>query len=181
MDIYVIRHGQTAVNAGGRMVGRTHQYALTELGEQQAEQAGKEIADLEYDIVICSPLQRAKRTCEIVNVKHKEVIYDDRLMERDCGVMEGMSRDCFDYEHYWNYHYDFDIKGMTPIKEFIKPIWEFLDEVKEKYKGKNVLIVTHNGVGRAIGAYFHGIPEDGDLNIYKHKNCQIKHYEAERS
>lgn len=176
MEIHVIRHGQTATNAGKRMVGRKQVYALTELGEEQARNARTEVEQLEYDFVICSPLKRAQRTCEVVNAKNREVTYDDRLMERDCGELEGKTKEGFDYKHYWNYNYDFDVKGMTPIKEFIQPIWDLLDEIKEKYPDKKILIVTHNGVCRAIGAYFNGIPEDGDLNIYAHRNCEIKHY-----
>lgn len=58
---------------------------------------------MEYDFVICSPLERAKRTCELVNVNGKDVIYDERIMERDCGEMEEKPKESFGYPHYWNY------------------------------------------------------------------------------
>jgi len=176
MELYVIRHGQTATNATKGMVGRKQVYALTEKGEEQAKNARSETEKLDYDFVICSPLLRAKVTCGIVNVKGKDVIEDDRIMERDCGEMEGRPKESFDYPHYWNYHYDFDFKGMTPIKEFLNTVWGFLDDIKEKYPDKKILIVTHNGVCRAIGAYFYGIPEDGELTVYAHENCEIKKY-----
>ncbi len=176
MELYVIRHGQTATNACKGMVGRKHQYSLTEKGEEQAIKASKIVNDIDYDFVICSPLSRTKRTCELVNVKGKQVIYDDRIMERDCGEMEGKPKESFDYPHYWNYNYEFDIKGMMSIKEFVSIVWEFLEEIKKKYPDKKILIVTHNGVCRAIGAYFNGIPEDGNLTLYAHDNCEIKKY-----
>jgi len=176
MKLYVIRHGQTDTNASNGMVGRKQIYALTELGEAQARQASAETAQLDYDLVISSPLLRAKVTCGIVNVKNKPVLEDERIMERDCGEMEGRPKESFDYPHYWNAHYDFDYQGMTPIGEFLKTVWAFLDDLKETYPDRNVLVVTHNGVCRAIGAYFHGIPEDGNLTVYAHDNCQIKEY-----
>ncbi len=176
MELYVIRHGQTATNACKGMVGRKQIYSLTQIGIQQAQEAKEKIKNLEYDFVISSPLKRTKETCEIVNIKKKEVLEDKRIMERDCGEMEGKPKDSFDYPHYWNYNYKFDIKGMTPIKEFVKTVWEFLEDIKEKYPNKKILIVTHNGVCRAIGAYFNGIPEDGNLSIYAHDNCEIKKY-----
>ena len=176
MELYVIRHGQTATNACKGMVGRKQVYSLTEKGEQQAIGARDEESKIDYDFVICSPLERAKRTCELVNVKEKKVIEDDRIMERDCGEMEGKPKESFDYPHYWNYNYSFDIKGMTPIKEFVQSIWDFIEDIKQKYPNSKILIVTHNGVCRAIGAYFNGIPEDGNLSVYAHDNCQIKHY-----
>lgn len=176
MELYVIRHGQTATNACKGMVGRKQVYSLTEKGEEQARNARSEVENLDYDFVICSPLKRTKDTCKIVNVKNKDVIEDDRIMERDCGEMEGKPKESFDYPHYWNYNYEFDFKGMTPIKKFIETVWDFLNDIKEKYPNKKILIVTHNGVCRAIGAYFNGIPEDGNLSIYAHDNCEIKKY-----
>lgn len=178
MKIYVIRHGQTATNVCKGMVGRKQVYSLTDDGIRQAELAQKEIEKLDYDFIICSPLKRTKDTCKIINVKNKDVIEDDRIMERDCGEMEGKPKESFDYPHYWNYNFEFDIKGMTSIKEFVKTVWEFLDDIKEKYPDKKILIVTHNGVCRAIGAYFKGIPQDGNLSIYAHENCEIKEYEV---
>lgn len=177
MKLYVIRHGQTATNAAKGMVGRTQIYALTPQGEEQARQASRETAQLDYDLVISSPLLRAKVTCGIVNMKGKPVLEDPRIMERDCGEMEGKPKESFDYPHYWNAHYDFDFKGMTPIGEFLNTVWAFLDDIKATYPDKNILVVTHNGVCRAIGAYFNGIPEDGNLTVYAHENCEIKAYD----
>ena len=43
---------------------------------------------------------------------------------------------------------------------------------------KNILIVTHNGMARAIYVYFNGIPEDGNLyNCGRQDNCEIRKYE----
>lgn len=178
MEIYVIRHGQTPINACNGMIGRMEEYSLTDKGEEQAKDARNMISKIDYDFIICSPLLRTKITCEIINVKQKKIIYDERIMERDCGEMAGKSKVSFDYAHYWNYNYEFDIKGMMPIKEFVKTIWDFLDEIKLKYSDKRILIVTHSGVCRAIGAYFNGIPYDGDLSAYAHDNCEIKYYKV---
>ena len=178
MELFVIRHGQTATNACKGMVGRRQHYSLTEKGEEQAIGAREEVSKIDYDFVICSPLERTKRTCELINVKGKDVIYDDRIMERDCGEMEGKPKESFDYPHYWNYQYDFDIPGMTPIKEFVQTVWDFIEDIKKRFPNKKILIVTHNGVCRAIGAYFNGIPQDGNLSVYAHDNCEIKHYDS---
>lgn len=51
-----------------------------------------------------------------------------------------------------------------------------LDELKPKYGEKNILIVTHGGISKAISCYFYGIPEDGNLEGYKHNNCEIKEF-----
>ena len=51
----------------------------------------------------------------------------------------------------------------------------FLDELNQK-NYKNVLIVTHGGVLRAVYYYFNGIPEDGRISHY-FNNCEIDKYE----
>jgi len=176
MEIYVTRHGQTIANQKQCMCGRRRGYSLTEQGIEQAKKAGILVDELNYDMVICSPLERTKITCDIVNTKNKIVLEDKRIMERDCGIMEGQPKDKFDYAHYWNYNYELDVEGMEPIKKFAQTVWEFLDEIKQRYPDGKILIVTHNGVCRMIGAYCNGIPEDGDLNLYAHDNCEIKSY-----
>lgn len=42
---------------------------------------------------------------------------------------------------------------MMTIKEFVSTIWEFLDEINEKYADKKVILI-HNRVCKAIDAYF---------------------------
>ena len=51
-----------------------------------------------------------------------------------------------------------------------------LNEIKEKYKGKNVLIVTHAGVCLYIREYFEGKPSSGNYSEYKLKNCECLKY-----
>lgn len=49
--------------------------------------------------------------------------------------------------------------------------------IKNKYTDKNIILVTHGGVSKAISCYFYGIPEDGNLEKYKHNNCEIHQFE----
>ena len=63
------------------------------------------------------------------------------------------------------------------MRNICERVWDLLDEIKEKYKDKNVLLVTHGGTCRAINAYFNGIDEDGYVQSVKINNCEIKEYE----
>lgn len=180
MELYVMRHGQISNNIRKEMVGCRQIYSLTEEGKKQAIFARSDVEMIDYDFIICSPLKRAKQTCELVNIKNKKVIYDNRIMARDCGEIEGKPKDSFDYLHYWNYYYDYDIKGMISMKDFVNTVWSFVDDIKEKYPSKKILLITHNGVCRAIGAYFYGIPKNGDMTtIYAQDNCKIIKYHVE--
>ena len=62
------------------------------------------------------------------------------------------------------------------MQDFCKRVWSFLDELKEKYPDKTILLATHNIVIRAIKAYVLGIPEDGNLRQYGVDNCKIEEY-----
>ena len=51
------------------------------------------IKNMNLDVIYCSPLIRAKHTCEIINVNKVPVIYDDRLMERIGGILTNTTHD----------------------------------------------------------------------------------------
>ena len=74
-------------------------------------------------------------------------------------------------------HSNKKIEGLETIPELFKRVSLFLDEIKEKYKDKNILIVTHGGVARGVYFYFNEIPKDGKLENFGSGNCEIKEYE----
>ena len=51
------------------------------------------------------------------------------------------------------------------------------DILKEKYKDKNILLVTHGGVARAVYFYFNELPKDGMLQEFGSSNCGITEYD----
>ena len=60
-------------------------------------------------------------------------------------------------------------------KSVYERIKDFIDKIK--LQDKNVLIVTHGGVSRAIYWYFNGIPENGNSSNIN-ENCKIYEYES---
>lgn len=69
MKIYIVRHGQDQDNANGLLNGH-RDTALTEIGIEQANQIATKIqeANLVFDKIYSSPLQRAYRTAEIIGL-----------------------------------------------------------------------------------------------------------------
>ena len=100
MKIYIVRHGQVPHNALKQYNNQNED--LTKLGIKQAEELKEKIKEIEYDIVICSPLIRAKHTAKIINVKEKEIIIDNKLEERNPGSLSGQSLEVTNREEYWN-------------------------------------------------------------------------------
>lgn len=62
--LYLARHGETAWTISGQHTGRTD-IPLTERGERNAARLAERLKGLTFDKVFCSPLQRARRTCEL--------------------------------------------------------------------------------------------------------------------
>ena len=175
MYIYVIRHGQTDCNIEKKLLSYTD-IPLNAIGIEQCKEAEKLVKNLNYDLVICSPMLRTRQTAEIVNSQKKEIILDKRLVERNANSLEGIDVRNFNYRDFWTLGKD-KMEDSETIEECKSRVYEFLDELKEKYKGKNLLIVTHNGICRIIYTYFNGFLKNGDIFDKGHKNAEIKMYE----
>lgn len=176
MKIYVLRHGQTNLNMEKKFNGKFDE-DINEEGIRQAKKAAETVKSLDIDLVICSPLKRTRHTCEIANVNKIPVIFDKRLEERDIGIYTGKPLGEFYEKEYWNYNSTSKVEGLESIRDLFDRVRGFLDEIKERYKDKNILLVTHGGVSRGVYFYFNEIPADGMLQKYGSENCQIKEYE----
>lgn len=88
-QIILVRHGRTAFNAQGRMQGRLDE-PLDDVGRRQAASLGAYLsAELgPDDIVVSSPLQRARHTAEAI-AAGREVIVDERWIELAYGEFDG--------------------------------------------------------------------------------------------
>ena len=173
MKVYIVRHGQVPHNALKQY--NTIDEDLTELGIQQAEELRDKIKNIKFDLIICSPLNRAKHTAEIININNYKVIYDDRIKERSCGDLSGKPLEVTNREEYWNYNTTIKYGTSENIKLFFDRVYNFLDELKTK-DYERVLIVAHSGVSKAFNGYFDGI-KDGKFLNRGLKNCEIKEYE----
>ena len=84
---YLARHGETAWTITGQHTGRTD-LPLTERGEANARRLGERLRGLTFRKVFTSPLQRARRTCELAGFGSVAQI-DGDLVEWDYGEYEG--------------------------------------------------------------------------------------------
>lgn len=165
MNLYVLRHGQTNYNFEGKFQGRVDT-VLNELGKKQVEEIAKELRKISFDVVISSPLTRAIQTAK--RVTDKQILLDDRIIERSFGLLEG-KKSVADYEE--NYE-KYKIESMESL---IKRVNDFLNEIEIRYSQKqNVLVVAHEAVAQVIEAYFNGIPKSGSIKEYRLANAKYK-------
>lgn len=85
--VYIARHGETAWSLTGQHTGLTD-LPLTEHGEAVARSLANRLKGIEFSSVFASPLQRARRTCELAGFGGVAVI-DPDLVEWDYGQYEG--------------------------------------------------------------------------------------------
>ena len=175
MKLCVIRHGLTNCNVEKKYNGKLDE-DINEIGIEQARNTQKIIKDLDIDLIICSPWLRARHTCDIINMNNVTVIYDKRIEERDCGIYTGKEIGEFYNTDFWNYYSKTKVEGLETIEDLFKRVNSFLDEIKEKYNDKNILLVTHGGVARAVYFYFNEIPKDGMIKDYGAGNCEVAEY-----
>ena len=182
MKFYIIRHGQTNWNKKGKIQGKTD-IELNEEGIKQAEEATRILKDYPIDMIVSSTLKRARKTAEIINeAKNVPIIFKEALEERGFGEFEGKTQQEFQDE-IWNseilanYNLNKQYKGVETIQDLCDRVWNLIEDLKEEYYDKNILLVTHGGVTRAINGYFNGANENGileDLNLH---NCEIRTFE----
>lgn len=91
MRLHLVRHGETDINAAGRLQGSTNSL-LTELGHRQARELA--VASLTWNpvAIYSSPLQRARDVATgISDMNGLEVCEEPRITEMDMGSLEGVT------------------------------------------------------------------------------------------
>jgi len=86
--VYLARHGETAWSLTGQHTGLTD-LPLTERGERNARRLGARLAGLDFEKVLSSPSQRARRTCELSGFGAAAEV-DRNLVEWNYGDYEGL-------------------------------------------------------------------------------------------
>ncbi len=173
MKVYIVRHGEVPHNALKQYNNENED--LNENGIRQANELKEKIKNINYDIIISSPLLRAKHTAQIINVNNKKILINDKLKERDPGDLSGKPLTVTNRDEYWNYNTTIRYGTSENIREFFKRIYNFLEDLK-KEDYESVLIVAHSGVSKAFNGYFEGI-KDGMFLDRGLRNCEIKEYE----
>ena len=150
MKVYLMRHGQTVWNEIGRAQGRLHN-RLSQTGKLQAEEASKRYKNVKIDVIYCSPLMRTIQTANIMNKNHNvKIIKDDRLIELDRGIFTGKLKKKFSPQEQEQYAIHDESCGMETHKKLLVRTKDFVRNVINQNKNKNILIVTHGEVAYCI-------------------------------
>ena len=147
LQIYYIRHGETAWSLSGQHTGKTD-IALTARGEDEARSLAPYLSKIVFSHVLTSPRQRAQRTCALAGLGAMAQVEPD-LAEWDYGDYEGVvSPDIRKNLPHWNIYRD-----GCPNGESAGDISSRADRLIGKLKGLsgNVALFSHGQFGSVFG------------------------------
>ncbi|WP_449620767.1 histidine phosphatase family protein [Robertmurraya sp. Marseille-Q9965] len=143
--ICLVRHGETDWNAQGMIQGKTD-IPLNQKGIKQAKECGVFLKIDSWDVIVTSPLSRARQTAEIISsFIDKPIIEMVEFIERDYGEAEGMTA-----EERMTTFPDKKYPNQEDRTSLIKRIMNGLEQIKQKWEGKQVIVVAHGAVINAI-------------------------------
>jgi len=143
----LFRHGQTDWNIDLRLQG-TADIPMNQTGIDQVTRAAGIIAQDSWDLILSSPLGRAKQSAEIIGnqLGIPKIETHDLLLERAFGIGEGML-----YEE-WNSKYSHldEIPGAESTNLIIERSQRLLDFVEANFSGMRVMAVSHGALIRFV-------------------------------
>ena len=152
LQLYLIRHGETAWSITGQHTGLTD-IALTAHGDDEARALAPHLRTIHFTKILTSPLRRARRTCELAGLGSAGEI-DADLVEWNYGDYEGKRTvDIHEGRPGWNVWRDGCPHGETPAH-----ISDRADRLLGRLRALsgNVALFAHGQFGSAIGARWIG-------------------------
>jgi broad specificity phosphatase PhoE len=156
MSVFVIRHGETEWSLNGRHTGTTD-IPLTDNGRRLARLVRPALSGRAFSLVLVSPLQRARETCELAGVAG--AIVEPDLVEWDYGEYEGLTpEEIHAYAPGWLIFRDGCPGGETPGH-----VGARADRVIARARAAegDVAVFAHGHVLRVLAARWLGLPAGG--------------------
>lgn len=154
MNVFAIRHGETAWSLSGQHTGVTD-IPLTENGRRLAQRMRPVLSEKAIVLVLCSPMQRARETCELAGLPDRAVIEPD-LVEWNYGRYEGLTpKQIHETRPGWLIFRDGCPEGESPTQ-----IGARVDRVIARVRAAagDVALFAHGHILRVLAARWIGLP-----------------------
>jgi isoleucyl-tRNA synthetase len=158
----IMRHGQTEHNIKGLWNFGDHTDPLTDEGKKQVIATGAAMTATP-DIIIASPYARTLETATLIashkGMTEETIITDARLGEWNVGAdFDGKPLDnYFTVRNVQEDRYGFKTADGESYLDIIKRAGDFLYDIETRYQGKNILIISHGAVTRALELIANGL------------------------
>lgn len=155
-----IRHGQTDWNRDDRLQGSSD-IPLNDTGREQAHEAAELLRDLGWEVIVSSPLERARETAQIIADDLGIVLGPSypELIERDYGVLEGESS-----SEMVARHPNRDYPGAESLASVVERGRAGLARIADEVGDRNTVIVCHGTIIRYTLADLAGRRLPGIMN-----------------
>jgi probable phosphoglycerate mutase len=167
MNLLLVRHGETSWNREGRYQGRTD-VPLSPDGEAQAARLAARLAGVPIALAVASPLERARRTAEIVlGARGTRLELEDGLVEISHGAWEGQLSSDVEAAHAemlgaWRRRPDRDVPagpGAETLGDVEARAWPVIERLADRLRGdETALVAAHDAVNRVLLCRFLGLP-----------------------
>jgi len=172
-NFFLVRHGETDWNRVGRIQGATD-IPLNDTGRDQARTTGAKMQGRKWDVIVSSPLSRAMETASIIAscIGLPEPTPVSDIVERNYGEAEGMTGP--ELEAF--YPEDTPVPGRETRDAVKVRVLAAMHSIAAANKGKNVIIVAHGGVIRAVlqstsgKAFFGERITNGSVHSFHHSD-----------
>lgn len=163
LELFIMRHGQTADNKKHLLQGRKN-IPLSEEGIQQAMNAKADLdaEGIVFDRVCASPLKRAMQTASLITgVAEEDIEPIEEIIEYDFGPLEGkrvedlgpnMRAFFMDPEAY------IAPEGAETYDEMFERVEEYLKRMEAEDPDEKILVVAHGGTLHAMYQLLNGGP-----------------------
>lgn len=146
--LYFVRHGESELNLR-RLFAGSIDTPLTKLGRKQALAASNEIQELDVELIISSPLSRARDTAaiiaEVIDYPLENILVHDLFVEQSFGVIEGTPWDAHD-----GVEIDFSKVEGAETPEQLRERAAKAYELVRSHPAENILIVGHGSFSNAL-------------------------------
>lgn len=177
MKVVVIRHGESEWNLQGKIQGRQDS-ALTERGYRQAAALCMALAEMAITRVVTSPATRAFATATTLAQQFQcPLVKDERLYERDYGVLQGMTYEQArrEFPAITTPLFSGEPKATIPqgetVHDVVARLQRSLADLYHNHSDETVAVVTHGDLLEALVWKLKGGAMEDNLRRYSHNNC----------
>jgi broad specificity phosphatase PhoE len=182
-NFHFVRHGRTDGNVRRILVGRTD-IPLDEVGRWQAKSVAAHLAALDRpDVIIASPLLRARETAQAIgDLLELPVEIEPEIAELNFGSYEGWSFDEIREQRpdfaaqFADFEFDVHWPDGERLSEFHARSHAALITLATRYASHSAVVVTHGGFLGSLAAQLFGTPPN-DWARYQIRNCSVTHLE----
>lgn len=157
--LWLLRHGETEWSRSGQYTGLTD-LPLTEVGEAQARSAQAAVSDVDFDLVLTSPLQRAHLTATLAGFPAAEV--EPNAVEWDYGDYEGINSAVVRADNPGYLIWDNGVPNGETLEEVAARADRIVARVRAVQRADgtpaNILLVAHGHFLRILTARWLGLP-----------------------